>query len=113
MQRGLRESENVRERAMMYRVLANYERLNILITIAEHSNPGIAFNDLARETGIEKGLLAYHLGVLKSIGLIENEYQREGRKFSRYYLTEKGLKVIKEFKLDEPLNSLQETSNNP
>lgn len=83
----------------VYRALDNDHRLSILTIL--FNEPDIAFNDLARKTKIERGLLAYHIGVLKDVGLVKSEYARKSKKFSKYRLTEEGIKVIREFKLDE------------
>lgn len=88
-----------RKRLKVYRAMDNDHRLSILTVLL--NNPNIAFNDLARKTEIERGLLAYHVGVLKDVGLVEGEYKRESKKFSRYRLTDEGTKVLKEFRLDE------------
>ena len=55
---------------MLYRILTNYDRLNILYTLAENGGR-MSLRELRRETGIEIGLLAYQLGVMKATGLIE------------------------------------------
>ncbi|MEM2380884.1 MAG: winged helix-turn-helix domain-containing protein [Candidatus Nezhaarchaeales archaeon] len=89
----------LREKLKVYRALDNDCRLNILITLS--NKPNIAFNDLARETSIEKGLLAYHLGVLKDVGLVESEYKRRSKKISMFRLTAKGKRVISELGLDK------------
>ena len=88
-----------RKRLKVYRAIDNDHRLNILTTLFDE--PDIAFNDLARKTEIERGLLAYHIGVLKDVGLIKSEYERRSKKSSKYRLTGEGIKVLKEFKLDE------------
>lgn len=92
-------SEELLEKLMVYRALDSDYRLLIISTL--YNEPEISFNDLARRTGIEKGLLAYHLGVLRKAGLIECEFVRRSKKTSKYRLTEKGLKAVEEFKLDK------------
>ena len=87
----------IRKRLKVYRAIDNDHRLNILITL--FNEPDIAFNDLARKTEIERGLLAYHIGVLKGVRLIESEYERISKKSSKYRLTEEGIKILKEFKI--------------
>lgn len=89
----------LRKRLKVYRAIDNDHRLNILTTL--FVEPDIAFNDLARKTEIERGLLAYHVGVMKDVGLVKSEYERRSKKSSKYRLTEEGIKVIEEFKLDE------------
>ncbi|MEM3601347.1 MAG: winged helix-turn-helix domain-containing protein [Candidatus Bathyarchaeia archaeon] len=80
-----------------YSILDNDYRLNILFTVAEE--PDLSFNDIARKTGIEKALLAYHLGVLKHVGLVEMEYQKRSRKLTKYKLTEEGKEILEKLKL--------------
>jgi len=89
----------LRKRLKVYRAIDNNHRLNILTTLFDE--PDIAFNDLARKTEIERGLLAYHMGVLKDVGLVESEYERRSKKSSKYRLTNEGIEILKEFKLDE------------
>ena len=89
----------LRKRLKVYRTIDNDHRLNILTTLFDE--PDIAFNDLARKTEIERGLLAYHMGVMKDVGLVKSEYERRSKKSSKYRLTEEGMEVIKEFKLDK------------
>ncbi len=89
--------EEARRMLKIYRVLDNDHRLNILITL--FNEPDMAFNDIARETGIERGLLAYHLGLLRRVGLVEMEYDRRSKKSTKYRLTDEGVKILKELKL--------------
>lgn len=90
------EEKELREKLKIYSVLDNEDRLNILFTVAE--KPDISFNDISRKTGIEKPLLAYHLGVLKHVGLVEMEYQKRSKKFTKYRLTEKGKEILEKLK---------------
>ncbi len=89
--------EEARRMLKIYRVLDNDHRLNILITL--FNEPNMAFNDIARKTGIERGLLAYHLGLLRHVGLVKMEYDRRSKKSTKYRLTDEGVKILKELKL--------------
>lgn len=51
---------------MAYRALDNSYRLKAFAEIAK--NQVIYFSDLARKINIERGLLAYHVGVLHTAG---------------------------------------------
>jgi DNA-binding transcriptional ArsR family regulator len=77
----------------MYAGLDSESRLRAYLALSE--TPGISFNDLARKIRLEKGLLAYHLGVLKAAGLVEMKYERMSKKTSRYYPTEEGKKILR------------------
>ncbi|MGC9346030.1 MAG: ArsR/SmtB family transcription factor [Candidatus Bathyarchaeales archaeon] len=91
--------EEARRMLKVYRALDNDDRLNILLTVSRE--PDMAFNDIARKTGIDRGLLAYHLGVLKKVGLVEMEYERRSRKSTKYRLTEEGTDILRKLKLIE------------
>jgi predicted transcriptional regulator len=91
--------EEVREKLRTYRALDNDRRLNAFLSINEQ--PGISFNELARKMRIERGLLAYHLGVLKASGLIDVTYVRRSRETSQYKLTKKGEEVLKELSAEK------------
>ena len=86
-----------RQKLKVYRAIDNDSRLNVLIKLCDE--PDIAFNELSRKVKIDKGLLAYHVGVLKDVGLIQSRYERRSKKTSKYRLTPKGKKILKEFKL--------------
>jgi DNA-binding transcriptional ArsR family regulator len=73
--------EEARKMLTIYRALDNESRLKILYTIL--NEPDIAFNDIARKTEIDKPALAYHLGVLKNVGLVEMEYQKRSKKLTK------------------------------
>jgi len=88
------EISELRQLLRKYGALDNEYRLKAVLLIYE--KPGISFNELARELGIERGLLAYHLGVLKATNLITMNPRREGRKLSHYRLTEEGRKFIED-----------------
>jgi len=77
----------------MYTGLDNESRLRTYLALSE--TPGISFNELARKIRLAKGLLAYHLGVLKAAGLVEVTYDRMSKKTSRYYPTREGKKLLR------------------
>jgi len=87
----------VSRRLKVYRAIDSDYRLNILTIL--HDEPDIAFNNLAKKVGIERGLLAYHVGVLKGVGLIESEYERRSKESTKYRITDEGMKILKEFRL--------------
>ncbi len=84
----------VREKLMAYRALDNPHRLRAFVEIAREQ--GVYFNDLARKLGIERGLLAYHVGVLYSAGLVDRLLERRSKQTSKYMLTEKGERILRE-----------------
>ena len=86
-----------RQKLKIYRAIDNDYRLNVFTRL--HDEPDIAFNDLAKKLMINRALLAYHVGVLKDVGLIESTYERRSKKSSKYRLTDEGIKILKEFKL--------------
>jgi predicted transcriptional regulator len=88
---------DARQKLKVYRAIDDDCRLSILVTLL-HS-PDMAFNEVARSLGIDTGLLAYHLGVLKHVGLVDGTFVRRGRNTTRYCLTEEGRQVLKQFKL--------------
>ncbi|RLE67600.1 MAG: hypothetical protein DRJ34_04505 [Thermoprotei archaeon] len=88
------ENNELHKLLIKYGALDNKYRLKAILLI--YRNPGISFNELARKIGIQRGLLAYHLGVLKAANLININPQREGRKLSHYYLTEEGEKLLRQ-----------------
>ncbi|MGB9760654.1 MAG: transcriptional regulator [Brevinematia bacterium] len=91
--------EEARRMLTIYRALDNDSRLKILYTVL--NEPDIAFNDIARKVGIDKPALAYHLGVLKCVGLVEMEYQKRSKKLTKYRVTEEGKETLKKLKLME------------
>jgi DNA-binding transcriptional ArsR family regulator len=94
--------EEARRMLKIYSVLDNDSRLKILYTILQE--PDIAFNDMASKTRMDKGSLAYHLGVLKHVGLVEMEYQKRSKKLTKYRITEEGKEILRELKLlEEPV----------
>ncbi len=78
----------VLDRIRAYRALDNPLRLRAYTAIRDH--PEASFHQLAKELGVESGLAAYHMGVLKAAGLIRVEYARKSRETSEYTLTPKG-----------------------
>jgi len=99
LKRGVKE---LRSLLRKYGALDNELRLAAVLEIME--NPGISFNDLARKLGVEKGLLAYHIGVLKAAGLVKVNPHRKGRKTSHYQLTEECKSILEELlsKVERP-----------
>ncbi|MBW1935825.1 MAG: winged helix-turn-helix transcriptional regulator [Candidatus Freyrarchaeum guaymaensis] len=93
--------KELRQKLKIYGTLNNEDRLNILIAL--YNNPGISFNDLARSVKIDKPLLAYHVGLLRHVGLVESRYERSGRKTTKYRLTDQALKVLEELKVIEKI----------
>jgi DNA-binding transcriptional ArsR family regulator len=83
-----------RQRLRLYRALDNEIRLNAFLAIRRQ--PGVSFNRLARETGVERGLLAYHLAVLKAAGIVRAKYERRSRQTSEYVLTREGERLAGE-----------------
>ena len=82
------------QRLMLYGALQNPLRLEAFLLISE--NPGMAFNDIAKRFKEDKALVAYHLGVLKTAGLVSFTYERKGKTTSRYDLTERGKEMFRE-----------------
>jgi len=71
-----------------YTALDNPIRLKAYLLIRESGD--IPFHTMAKRLGVESGLLAYHLGVLKVADLVEMRYERSGREVSKYRLSERG-----------------------
>ena len=78
----------VLEQLRAYTALDNPIRRRTYLLVRD--SLGIAFSDIAKELGLESGLLAYHLGVLKSANLVEVTYARTGREITRYRLSARG-----------------------
>jgi DNA-binding MarR family transcriptional regulator len=97
----VRNVEELRRMLTIYRVLDNESRLRIIFTII--NEPDIAFNDIARKTGIDKPALAYHLGVLKRAGLVEMEYQKRSKKLTKYRVTDEGKKILEKLIKEKPI----------
>lgn len=90
--------EKAYEKLHLYTALDNRIRLRALFLIADH--PGVSFNELVRMTKVGTGLLAYHLGVLKTGELISFSYERRGKATSRYFLTDLGKSMVKELRTE-------------
>jgi predicted transcriptional regulator len=90
--------EEARRMLTIYSVLDNDSRLKLLYTILDE--PGITFEDVARKTKMDKAALAYHLGVLKRVKLVECE---KINKKSRYWVTEEGKEILEKLRR-QPLN---------
>lgn len=88
------EIVEARQRLKVYRALDNEVRLKALKAIAD--NPGISFNRISRKVEVERGLLAYHLGVLKAAGVVDANYGRRSKETSRYELTQMGKERLQE-----------------
>jgi DNA-binding transcriptional ArsR family regulator len=86
--------EEARRRLQAYRALGNGVRLNAFLEISRR--PGVSFNSLSRKIGVERGLLAYHLAVLKAAGIVKVSYERRSRQTSKYELTPEGEKLAQE-----------------
>jgi len=84
----------VRRRLRAYRALGNGTRLNAFLEISRQ--PGVSFNDLSRIIKVERGLLAYHLAVLKAAGIVKVSYERRSKQTSKYELTREGEKLAQE-----------------
>lgn len=80
-------------KALGKKIFTRY-RLKAFAEIAK--NPGIYFSDLARKLGVERGLLAYHVGVLHAAGLVEQTLERRSKQISKYTVSEKGKRVLRE-----------------
>jgi DNA-binding transcriptional ArsR family regulator len=53
---------------------------------------------------MDKAALAYHLGVLKHVGLVEMEYEKRSKKLTKYRITEEGKEILRKLKLlEEPV----------
>jgi DNA-binding transcriptional ArsR family regulator len=88
------ELKRAYEKLLVYTALDNRIRLKAFFLIAR--NPGISFNEIRTKLKVEKGHLAYHLGVLKAGGLVSFTYERKGRMTSSYHLTERGKEMFNE-----------------
>ena len=90
------EIEEARRKLRTYRALDNEIRLKALAVI--HERPGISFNEISRKVKVERGLLAYHLGVLKAAGIVNVDYERTSKQTSKYEATDEGRKLIQELR---------------
>jgi len=71
-----------------YTALDNPIRLRAYMLI--HDAPGIPFREILKNLGVESGLLAYHVAVLKAANVIQVDYQRSVRETTAYRLTKRG-----------------------
>lgn len=96
MQSGLEELslEEARQKLRFYTALDHPIRLKAFFLITK--NPSISFNEIRKTLKVEKGHLAYHLGILKVGGLINFEYERKGRLTSSYNLTHAGKEMFRD-----------------
>ncbi|MEM2930800.1 MAG: winged helix-turn-helix domain-containing protein [Thermoproteota archaeon] len=99
-----------RRRLRIYRALDNEIRLKAFLAIRRM--PGASFNELARTIGIERGLLAYHLAVLKAAGIVEARYGRRSKQTSEYTLTSEGEKLAEELCFKRERRSRRERRRN-
>ena len=86
--------DEIRKKLRTYKVLDNDLRLKAYLAIG--NRPEISFSELYRKLRAEKGLLAYHLGVLKAAGLIGVTFERTGKELSKYNLTDEGSSFLRE-----------------
>ena len=86
--------EQAHQKLRFYTALDHPIRLRVFFLITK--NPGISFNGIRKTLKVEKGHLAYHLGILKVGGLVNFEYQRKGRQTSSYNLTDAGKDMFRE-----------------
>jgi len=84
------------EKLRIYSTLDNKVRLKAFFLISD--NPGVRFNDVVKEVKVRKSLVAYHLGLLKSSGLVNFQYERKGKATSSYWLTDLGKRVMKDLR---------------
>ncbi len=86
--------EEAHKKLRLYTALDHSIRLRAFFLISK--KPGVSFNEIRKSLNVDKGLLAYHLGILKVGGLISFEYQRKGRQTSTYNLKDAGKDMLKE-----------------
>jgi DNA-binding transcriptional ArsR family regulator len=71
-----------------FAALDNPVRLRAFLLVRDR--PSIPFNDIASALGLETGLAAYHVAVLKAADLLDVSYARSGRTTSSYRLSGRG-----------------------
>jgi len=71
-----------------YTALDNPIRLKAYLLIRDSGE--VPFHEITKAMGVESGLLAYHLGVLKAANIIDMRYERVGREISKYRLSKRG-----------------------
>ncbi len=84
-------TKRVMEELKVLRVLEHPIRMKAYLAI--RAEPRIPFGRIARKVGVESGLAAYHVGILKSAGLVDVNYARHSKETSEYTLTKKGEEV--------------------
>ncbi len=100
LQQGIIDRKEAERKLMLYGALQKPIRLDAFLLISE--NPGIAFNEIAKRfKERDKALVAYHLGVLKVVGLVSFTYDRKGKaSYSSYNLTDLGRKILYELAVE-------------
>ncbi|MBY9006343.1 MAG: winged helix-turn-helix transcriptional regulator [Candidatus Lokiarchaeota archaeon] len=85
----------IRKKEKSLSILGNANRLKILYLLARTEGK-LNFNQIAKELEIDKNKLSYHIALLKNNKFIINEVRpdREGRKFSFYNVSRKGVNAI-------------------
>jgi DNA-binding HxlR family transcriptional regulator len=51
-------------------------------------------SDILKHVGIESNKLAYHLNILYTAGLVDRDYERNGKNISKYSIKEDGVKFL-------------------
>ncbi len=98
--RNKREKKNITDPDAIESVLPDLvrkgPRQDILAALIGTGNKGLSFRSLSRICGLKPTLLAYHLKVLVSRGGVQKEfrYQKIGREFSFYLLTDPGRSAV-------------------
>ncbi len=85
--------KKVLDQLKVYRALDNPLRLTAYLAIKEE--PRLPFREIARKLGRSSGLTAYHVGVLKSAGLVDMNYVRHSKETSEYVLSKRGEEVYR------------------
>lgn len=68
--------------------------------------------DIVQYVEIKSNLLAYHLGILVSANMVEQEYtEREGQKFSRYSIKEEGRKFLQQIGAITRLDAIKKSDD--
>ncbi len=75
-----------------YTALDNPIRLKAFRLI--HDSPGVPFNEIAKYVRVDSGLLAYHMGVLKTAEIVDVTYGRQGRQVTSYRLSPRGKELF-------------------
>lgn len=64
-------------------------------------------SDILKHVGVASNKLAYHLNMLRAAGLINREYDRNGRNVSIYSIKEDGTRFLKNIGALDELKSLK------